>query len=224
MDNVSINTDPVENTSGTLENMSVSQNNSFKDAAGEQNTHPAHYVKSLEATVDMLKQREAALNQFIHDLKKENPASFLQAFQENPQAVLQEAVSSMMSHQQEIQTLEREYAEKYPELLPFRDEVLQYAIYESDHAERLGKPVDSRAALDAGIQNFRIKLNQYMQVLQRREQQARLRQQTLQFDSGYSETARPFSLSEQLRTLKEDDDATFIKIRSAYLKSKGISI
>ena len=119
--------------------------------------------------------------------------------------------------------LTAEYCQKYPELVPFKDAIINEAmaaLLESHLGE--GDQIDDRQAIDQGITRFLQKLGQYHQKQTQKQTQQQLHQKMLRLDTGHSvPTSQHQGVSQALKVIG-DNDRAFSQYRQHYLSQKGV--
>jgi hypothetical protein len=149
------------------------------------------------------------------DLLQTDPAPY-------DEHVTQRASQSLAEVDQGDQ-LTAEYCQKYPELVPFKDAIINEAmaaLFESHLAE--GEQIDDRQAIEQGITRFLQKLGHYHQTQTQKQTQHHLQQKMLRLDTGHAvPTSQPHSVSQALRVIG-DNDRAFSQYRQHYLTQKGI--
>jgi predicted DNA-binding protein YlxM (UPF0122 family) len=180
-------------------------------------SHPVEATVNPLYEVNQIKEQLAQLEERENQLKH-----YLNGSQMSVSDISNRANDSLNDFQESV-NLASEYCQKYPELVPFQEAIINeamLALIESHVGP--DEQIDDRQALELGIKRFQEKLAGYLQKQHTQSQQQLYRNKLLKLDTGLSSPST--HIKSVTQTLKDigDNDNSFAQFRQHFLQAKGI--
>jgi hypothetical protein len=210
-----------------MENFDFNFDLPAEEAAPIQETAPA--IEAAQAGVDpqklaQIEQQLAEANRFKQAITQAVAPDMApsQASQEQQQALqlIDQLISQKLGQVTAQQQLEQKYSAQYPDLVPFKDQVIAEASHIWNQANARGQVMSDDDAVKQAAENWKNRLQSYSSQSQQTAHQDEMKRLALPFNvSPNPQGQKPSSLGEALNKVG-NDDAAFAQLMKS-MKSQG---
>lgn len=160
--------------------------------------------KKADAAAALAQQNQALMARFQQVFNPQQPVDPVEQFTKNPHAFVENVALQAVQQYAQGAQLRSEYAQKYPDLVPFETEIGMLANNIKYDAQQRGQLLDDRIAVEEAVKQFQTKLEGLTKAKSQQQQQQFMKQNAIQLQPGTQVPKSP-GLGSALQAIGNDD-------------------